>query len=61
MKEEIIRNPFYDPKIPKTKPIDRLTKFILFFLPTYTVVESPIAIHYKVFRNTVYIVGEEKL
>lgn len=47
--------------LPKEKPLSIWTKAALLFCTTYTVVESPIAIHYKILNHKIYVVGEERL
>lgn len=56
-----IRNPYYDPAFRVRHTFGFWKRIILFFLPTYTAVDSPFATHYKVWRGVVYIVGQERL
>lgn len=58
--EEKVINPYYGDWA-KKEPVGFWFKLFLRLLPTYTVCESPLAIHYKTWRKVVYIVGQEKL
>lgn len=63
---KVQNNPYYDEKYIKQAIVPWYKRILLWFLPTYVVIDSGLdekgyAVFYKSFRGVVYIVGEERL